>query len=362
MSGKKKPGRKKPAHSNGTSNSNSNATSQSNASEPKNEIVEIQKENSSPNLTINHVDNITHPALKLLDQSGFKSWIQMLKEDDIKITANTLKLLSQDSLIVQNNLTKLAEAFNKKFKFEFQKKVEECITLGKAFKKGEWSPDFYSKGPLQYDYIKNRMFFAYLFNYANSEHEFIMTYFMMEAWNSVLALQEQLIIDKVGLEITNNLIKEESNLIFGYREEIKRLTSENQFKLDPILNKIHLHETAFRSLEEQIDELVDQLDKKIENLKEFPEELKLRTHERFVKNEENINKLFGLIRKANGRMEGLHNLIKRSPMIKSKSAETLIHEESERNSESKSEENEEEEMEEEEEEVEDSEDSDSGQI
>ena len=350
MSGKKKPGRKKPAHSNLVSKINSNAASQLTTSESKNEIVEINKENASPNLVVNHVDNITHPAIKLLDQSGFKSWIQMLKEDDIKITANTLKLLSQDSLIIQNNLTNLANAFNKKFKFEFQKKVEECISLGKAFKKGEWSPDFYSKGPLQYEYTKNRMFFAYLFNYANTEHEFIRTYFMMEAWNSVLALQEQLIIDKVGLEITNNLIKEESNLIFGYKEEIKRLTTENQFKLDPILNKIHLHETAFRGLEEQIDDLVDQLDQKIENLKKFPDELKVRTHERFVKNEENINKLFGLIRKANGRMEGLHDLIKRKPIKKSRSVDTLTHKES-KNSESQSdEENKEEEEEEEEEE------------
>jgi hypothetical protein len=357
MSGKKKPGRKKPAPSNVTSKIDSRMASQSNASEPKNEIVEVNKENTSPNLVSSHVDNISHPAIKLLDQSGFKSWIQMLKEEDMKVTANTLKLLSQDSLIVQNNLTNLANAFNKKFKFEFQKKVEECISLGKAFKKGEWSPDFYSKGPLQYEYMKNRMFFAYLFNYANTEQEFIRTYFLMEAWNSVLALQEQLIIDKVGLEITNNLIKEESNLIFGYKEEIKRLTAENQFKLDPIFNKIHLHEIAFRGLEEQIDELVDQLDQKIENLKKFPDELKVRTHERFVKNEENINKLFGLIRKANGRMEGLHDLIKRKP-IKSKSVGTLTHKES-INSESKSEEENEEEEEEEEEEV--SVNSDSGE-
>jgi hypothetical protein len=350
MSGKKKPGRKKPAHSNVASKINSNTASQSNAFEPKNEIMEVNKENTSPNLVPNHVDDISHPAIKLLDQSGFKSWIQMLKEDDVKITANTLKLLSQDSLIVQNNLTNLANAFNKKFKFEFQKKVEDCISLGKAFKKGEWSPDFYSKGPLQYEYTKNRMFFAYLFNYANTEHEFIRTYFMMEAWNSVLALQEQLIIDKVGLEITNNLIKEESNLIFGYKEEIKRLTAENKFKLDPILNKLHLHETAFRGLEEQIDDLVDQLDQKIENLKKFPDELKARTHERFVKNEENINKLFGLIRKANGRMEGLHDLIKRKP-TKSRSVETLTHKESENSKFKSDEENEEEEEEEEEEEV-----------
>lgn len=308
MAGKKKGGKKKPpvpkTNSDSTQNKSLNESSQvaSNYIDPK------LSENYNPNITIQHVDEIKKDSIKLLDQNGFKDWINSLKCEDISLNSKQLELLSQNILEIQQNLDALATMFGRKFKFDLMKSTDEAIKEVEKLSKCNWTPDFYSKGPLQLEYIQNRIIFSNLLKEASTKFEFMMALMLFNTSNTTLAIQEQLIIDKVGLEITNNLIKEESNLIFACQEDIKRLTKQNNINLTPITAKLAEHEIAFKDLEIQLDKILDEQFESIKSNQGNYELLKTKTDERFTENEEKINKLFGLLRKANGRMNGIYHL------------------------------------------------------
>lgn len=259
-------------------------------------------------MIIQHTNEIKKDPIKLLDQSGFKDWLNSLKCEDISLNSKQLELLSQNILEVQHNLDSLAKMFGRNFKFDLMKSADDAIKEVGKLTKCNWTPDFYSKGPLQLEYIQNRIIFSNLLKEASSKFEFMMALVLFNTANTTLAIQEQLVIDKVGLEITNNLIKEESNLIFACQEDIKRLTKLNNTNLAPITSKLAEHEIAFKDLETQLDKILDEQFNSIKLNQENYELLKSKTGERFIKNEEKINKLFGLLRKANGRMNGIYHL------------------------------------------------------
>lgn len=311
MSGKKKGGKKKPpvpkSNSDSTQNQILNESSVKNAP-PLNVIQSNLNENYDPNLTVQRVNEIKKDSIKLLDQSGFKDWLNSLKCEDISLNSKQLELLSQNILEIQQNLDILAKLFGKNFKFDLMKSADDAIKEVGKLTKCNWNPDFYSKGPLQLEYIQNRVIFSNLLKEASTKFEFMMALALFNTANTTLAIQEQLIIDKVGLEITNNLIKEESNLIFACQEDIKRLTKLNNMDLTPITAKLAEHEIAFKELEIQLDNILDEQFKSIKLNKENYELLKSKSGERFIENERKIDKLFGLLRKANGRMNGIYHL------------------------------------------------------
>lgn len=322
MSGKKKGGKKKPPvpKSNSESTQNQNSTGSSGCKAPPSKVIDIKTtENCNPNMSLQHVNEIKQDPIKLLDQNGFKNWINSLKCEDISLNSKQLQLLSQNILEVQNNLDVLAKMFGRNFRFDLMKSANDAIKEVEKLSKCSWTPDFYSKGPLQLEYIQNRILFSNLLKEASSKFEFMMALMLFNTANTTLAIQEQLVIDKVGLEITNNLIKEESNLIFACQEDIKRLTKLNQTNLTPITAKLAEHEIAFKDLETQLDKLLDEQSNSIKSNQENYELLKFKTGERFIENEEKINKLFGLLRKANGRMNGIYHLcIPKGPNISTK--------------------------------------------
>lgn len=319
MSGKKKGGKKKPPvpKSNSDSTQNQNTTGSSGHKVPPSKVINTKtSENCDPNMSFQHVNEIKQDPIKLLDQNGFKDWINSLKCEDISLNSKQLELLSQNILEVQNNLDVLAKMFGRCFRFDLMKSANDAIREVEKLSKCNWTPDFYSKGPLQLEYIQNRILFSNLLKEASSKFEFMMALMLFNTANTTLAIQEQLVIDKVGLEITNNLIKEESNLIFACQEDIKRLTKLNQTNLTPITAKLTEHEIAFKDLETQLDKILDEQFNSIKSNQENYELLKFKTGERFIENEEKINKLFGLLRKANGRMNGIYHLcIPKGPNI-----------------------------------------------
>lgn len=350
MAGKKKGGKKKPPVPKSNSDSTQNQIPNEHSSQiapPTNSINLSPNENYNPNMKVQHVDELKHEPIKLLDQSGFKDWINNLKCEDISLNSKQLELLSQNVLEVQQNLSTLANLFGKKFKFNLMNSTNDAIKEVNKLLKCEWTPDFYSKGPLQLEYIQNRIMFTNLLKEASTKFEFMMAFILFNTSNTSLAIQEQLAIDKVGLEITNNLIKEESNLIFACQEDIKRLIKTNNVNLAPITSKLIEHEEAFKNLEIQIDKMLDEQFTSIKSNQDNYELLKLKTGERFIENEEKINKLFGLLRKANGRMNGIYHLCipknsnipknrSKSEDLKSRSSDSYEEIESDEENESKS--------------------------
>ena len=356
MAGKKKGGKKKPPtpKSNSDSTQKLHITASSSQVVPSSNFIDPKlSENYNPNMIVQHVDEFKKESIKLLDESGFKDWISNLKCEDISLSSKQLELLSQNVLEVQQNLDKLANLFGKDFKFDLMKSTNDSIKEVEKLTKCDWTPDFYSKGPLQLEYIQNRIIFTNLLKEASNKFEFMMALVLFNTTNTTLAIQEQLVIDKVGLEITNNLIKEESNLLFACQEDIKRLLKTNSANLAPITAKLAEHEEAFKSLETQLDELLDEQFTSIKSNQDSYELLKSKTGERFNENEDKINKLFGLLRKANGRMNGIYHLCipkdsnkltknrSKSEDLKSKSSDSYEEIESDEENESENDSNEE---------------------
>lgn len=286
---------------------------------PKSTIstIESDKENKDPNKDDKrHVPCLTnsfnYTSLNGLDLNGFDTWMTELKDEDAQdISETQIKFINGQLLDAENQINYVSDILKKKIHINLVNSVKDNIKHCSCLNKFAKSADFYSKGPLKNDYLLNKLISLDLFKSAKTDFELLLVYQLYSMNASLLSLQEQFILNKTGNEITANLIKNEANLIFTYKKELESLAKLKNFpcKLDPIVEKIKEHENAFMNLEEQVDLFIESTNKKIElmdsdfkNYKNF-----------FSKEMYTINlhkdKLFGLLRKANGRMQGLYKLL-----------------------------------------------------
>lgn len=296
---------------------------------PKSTIstIEFNKENKDPNKDDkSHVPCLTnsfnYTSLNGLDLNGFDTWMTELKDEDAQdISETQIKFINGQLLDAENQINYVSDTLKKKTHINLVNSVKENIKHCSCLNKFAKSADFYSKGPLKNDYLLNKLISLDLFKSAKSDFEMLLVYQLYSMNASLLSLQEQFILNKTGNEITANLIKNEANLIFTYKKELENLAKLKNFpcKLDPILEKIKEHENAFMNLEEQVDLFIDSTNKKLESI-----DLDFKNYKNFFSDEMytiklHKDKLFGLLRKANGRMQGLYKLLqpKDKPVIDS---------------------------------------------
>lgn len=254
---------------------------------------------------------------KLLELDNFKDWIDTLKQENFQdVSKDQMLLVEQNLSEVESNVKQITSHLKLNLKFDLKEFIRDSAKLIKLFPDLELTPDFYSKGPLKLEYITNRILNLSLFKSAKSEFELLLAYSMFSISNSILSIQEQLILDKVGNELTFNLIKDSENAILATKEELKHMT---KFDSSEIEKRLTLHEDYIKVLEDEIDQYLTEDANKIKGLEEKFEkmnglqtnydELKLHINDKLKEHEKSLEKSFGLIRKLNGRCQGLYDQI-----------------------------------------------------
>lgn len=283
-------------------------------------VIEPNKENVDPNKSLTsekiNVPCLTNSfnvaSLNGLDLDGFDTWITELKDEDTRDVSETqIKFINSQLLDAENQINFISDTLNKKTHINLVKNVKENIKHCSCLNQFAKSADFYSKGPLRNDYLLNKLISLDLFKAAKTDFELLLVYQIYSINASLLSLQEQFILNKSGNEITANLIKNEANLIFTYKKELEDLSKLKNFplKLDPILDKLKEHENAFINLEDQVDSFMELTNQKFKFI-----DLDVKNYKNFFSDEMYTikvqkDKLFGLLRKANGRMQGLYKLL-----------------------------------------------------
>ena len=283
----------------------------------------VAKDKSEIKIDLSNKENIdpltseSSKASKLLELDNFKDWIDALKQENFQdVSKDQMLLVEQNLSEVEFNVKQITSYLKLNLKFNLKELIKDSAKLIQFFPNLELTPDFYSKGPLKLEYITNRLLNLSLFKSAKSEFELLLAYSMFSLSNSILSIQEQLILDKVGSELTFNLIKDSENAILATKEELKHMT---KFDSSEIEKRLTLHEEYIKVLEDEIDQYLTEDANKIKGLEEkFEkmnglqlnyEELKLHTNDKLKEHEKSLEKSFGLIRKLNGRCQGLYNQI-----------------------------------------------------
>ena len=255
----------------------------------------VAKDKSEIKIDLSNKENIdpltseSSKASKLLELDNFKDWIDALKQENFQdVSKDQMLLVEQNLSEVEFNVKQITSYLKLNLKFNLKELIKDSAKLIQFFPNLELTPDFYSKGP----------------------------YSMFSLSNSILSIQEQLILDKVGSELTFNLIKDSENAILATKEELKHMT---KFDSSEIEKRLTLHEEYIKVLEDEIDQYLTEDANKIKGLEEkFEkmnglqlnyEELKLHTNDKLKEHEKSLEKSFGLIRKLNGRCQGLYNQI-----------------------------------------------------
>ena len=307
MAGKKK-SRKQPKD-----HSKSNKSSSQTENSPSEDV----KEQINPNEIVNEpsvkiseckVDSIHLMEEKLLHLDNFKDWIEELHDEDLSnATKEELMLVQQDLKDTEDNLTYIASLLNPKHSFTLGD-INESMKKCEIFKHLALKPDFYSKGPLKTDFIYNRLMALEMFKEAKTKFEFLVAYQLFAMNSSILSIQEQMILNKSGYLVTCEMIRDASNKLVSANEKINKVIND-KIDLMPVMKKLSEHEKYATELESSLEGWIDEFQRKLYHLesnwnKNF-DQVAINTINENKKSE----KLFGLIRKVNSRIQGLHDKI-----------------------------------------------------
>lgn len=279
--------------------------------------LEDAKEQISPNEIIiepntkileSKVDSINLMEEKLLHLDNFKDWIEDLHDEDLSnATKEELMLVQQDLKETEDNLSYISNLLNPKHSFSLGD-INESMKKCEIFKHLALKPDFYSKGPLKTDFIYNRLIALEMFKEAKTKFEVLVAYQLFTMNSSILSIQEQMILNKSGYLITCEMIRDASNKLVSANEKINKVIND-KIDLMPVMKKLSEHENYATELESSLEGWIDEFQRKLYNLeinwnKNF-DQVAINTLNENKKSE----KLFGLIRKVNSRIQGLHDKI-----------------------------------------------------
>ena len=314
MAGKRKSKKGPKAHSKTISNLNLNEIKENTPPNKGNNEVSSKTDTGKAKIQPTLTNSIKINEERVLNLDNFKDWIEELKDEDVTIASKgEIEIIRHNLLDIQNNLAYIAKFLDKDFKCDL-KDVDTLMKRCMMFKKLQLGPDYFSKGPLRSDFIQNRIMALKMFSEAKSTFEFLMAFQMFNLNANILSIQEQMILNKSGYLVTCEMIKDASNKLVNASDQIEKLTKLKQLNLEPIFSKLKSFEDYSKELESSLEGWIEDFQRTFHSNQIKWNSLFDKMAIKIQEHDESLDKTFGLIRKVNSRIQGLHDkFIKNQP-------------------------------------------------